>query len=335
MRMEIMETAALKNRENTTLDVFKALACVIVTTAHLPSLFTTEVGRVYFNEWFLRFCVPFFFVCSGYFFSKASDKKKPLKRMAWLLALCYVLYLPAVLEGASDARGVLSRLRWNLVFGYEHLWYLNASLEGMLIWYLLEKIPVISKAFRKLAVPAGVVLLPVGALLDEHYRLINNEALRAVGELLSVFGGPRNAIFMGFPLLVLGGAMAQHEDKIRKVPAWALVALWVFLRGLAYWECGYLYQNLGMTISCDLTFFGCWPALCLFALSGKFQLPIPVRLAKCLRRMTEYVYILHPLIAALILKYIPLAPVPLWLGTIALCGGIYLLLEKQFAIKQA
>ena len=107
------------------------------------------------------------------------------------------------------------------------------------------------------------------------------------------------------------------------------------LRALAYWECGYLYENLGPTISCDLTFFGCWPALCLFALSGKFQLPIPVRLAKCLRRMAEYVYILHPLIAALITKYLPLAPVPLWLGTIALCGGIYLLLEKQFVIKQA
>lgn len=333
--MEPMETAALKSRENTTLDVFKALACVIVTTAHLPSLFTTEVGHIYFNEWFLRFCVPFFFVCSGYFFYKAPDKKKPLKRMAWLLALCYVLYLPAVLEGASDARGVLSRLRWNLVFGYEHLWYLNASLEGMLIWYLLDKIPVVSKALRKLAVPASVLLLLVGALLDEHYRLINNDVLWAVGEFLSVFGGPRNVVFMGFPLLVLGGAMARHEDKIRKVPAWVLVAVWVVLRGLAFWECGYLYENLGATISCDLTFFGCWPSLCLFALSYHFRLPIPEGIAKRLRRMAEYVYILHPLIAALITKYLSLAPVPLWLGTVALCGAVYLLLEKQFALKRS
>ena len=48
-----------------------------------------------------------------------------------------------------------------------------------------------------------------------------------------------------------------------------------------------------------------------------------------------YILAIFLLIAALILKYIPLAPVPLWLGTIARCGGLYLLLEKQFAIKQA
>lgn len=38
---------------------------------------------------------------------------------------------------------------------------------------------------------------------------------------------------------------------------------------------------------------------------------------------------------ALIIKYLPLAPVPLWLRTVALCGAIYLLLEKQFALKRA
>lgn len=322
-------------RENTTLDVFKALACVIVTTVHLPAIFSGEAERVYFNEWFLRFCVPFFFVCSGYFFQKARDKTRSLKRMAWLLALCYVLYLPAVLEGAYDASGVISKLRWNLVFGYEHLWYLNAALEGMLVWYLLEKIPAVAKVFHKAAVPVCVALLLAGALLDEHYRLCSSELLRAAGDFLAVFGGPRNVVFMGFPLLVLGGAMARYEEKVRAVPTWALLALWMGFRVLARWECGYLYENLGTTISSDLTFFGCWPALVLFALSYKFRLPIPEAFAKRLRRMAEYVYILHPLMAALISKYLPLDPVPLWLGTVAMCGAVYLLLEKQFALKRA
>lgn len=329
-----MHTVVTKSKENKTLDVFKAISCIIVTTAHLPSICPDPVSDLYFNQWFLRFCVPFFFVSSGYFFYKAKDKKKTLKRIAWLFALGYVLYLPAILEGAYDVHSVISKLRWNLIFGYEHLWYLSAALEGMLIWYLLEKIPVVSRLFHKFGIPACVVLLLVGALLDEHYRLIDNALIQTIGDTLSVFGGPRNVIFMGFPLLMFGGAVARYQEKIQKIPVLALLAAWVVLRALAYQECTYLYENLGFTITNDLTFFGCWPAVILFALSFRFNLPIPDSAAKLLRKMSEYVYILHPLIAALITKYIPLAPIPLWIATMVLCSVIYILLEKQFVLKK-
>lgn len=324
----------MKSKENKTLDVFKAIACIIVTTAHLPSICETKIADMYFNQWFLRFCVPFFFICSGYFFAKTKDKTRTIKRVAWLFALSFVLYLPAILEGAYDLHSVISKLRWNLVFGYEHLWYLSAALEGMIIWYLLEKIPVISKLFHKIGIPACVVLLLVGALLDEHYHLIDNGIIQAAGEFLRVFGGPRNVVFMGFPLLVFGGAVARYEEMLRKVPALVLVILWVALRALAYWECTYLYENLGFSITNDLTFFGCWPALILFELSFRFEIPIPNALAKLLRRMAEYVYVLHPLIAALITKYIYLKPIPLWIATVILCSALYVLLEKQFVLKK-
>ena len=72
----------VKGKENTTLDVCKALACVIVTTAHLPSLFTSEVGHVYFNEWYLRFCVPFSLSARGTFSRKLPTKESPSS--AWL-----------------------------------------------------------------------------------------------------------------------------------------------------------------------------------------------------------------------------------------------------------
>lgn len=328
-----MQTAIPVNKENKTLDVCKALCCIIVTTAHLPSIWTDPLTEMYFNQWFLRFCVPFFFVSSGYFFYKARDKKKSIRRIAWLVALSYVLYLPPILEGTQDFAGVISRLRWNLVFGYEHLWYLSAALEGMIIWYVLEKIPVISKLFHKLGIPACVLLLLLGALLDEHYRLLSSSLLRAAGDFLAVFGGPRNVVFMGFPLLMFGGAMARYGETIRKIPVWLLLVLWVVIRGLGYWETGYLHQGLGFGFTNDLTFFGCWPALILFELSFRFQLPIPDSFAKLLRKLSEYVYVLHPLVAALLMRYLTLEPIPLWLATMAMCCAIYLLLEKQFVVK--
>ena len=322
------------HKENKTLDIFKVLACVIVTPAHLPSICSTVAGDVYYNQWFLRFCVPFFFICSGYFFCGSAKKEKNLKRIAWLFALSYLLYLPAVLEGAQSFGNVVSKLRWNLLIGYEHLWYLSAAFEAMILWYLLEKIPVIRDLFRRLAFPGCVLLFLTGALLDEHYHLLNNPILTAAGDFLMVFGGPRNVVFMGFPLMIFGGYIYRHQDTLRKIPTVVLLGLWVLLRGLAYWECTYLYQNLGASFTADMTFFGSLPALVLFLLSFRFEIPVPIGISRLLRRMTEYVYILHPLVATLISKYLHLEPIPLWIATVAMCSCLYYLLEKQFVIKK-
>ncbi len=323
-----------KSKINKTLDVFKAVCCIIVTAAHLPPIFADELKSAYFNQWFLRFCVPFFFVCSGYFFEKSHDKRKNLRRVGWLFALAYVIYLPPILQDAANLSEIISKVRWNLVIGYEHLWYLSAALEGMIIWYVLERIPGVRTVFAKFGTLAGVLLLLLGALLDEHYPLLNIPLLTTLGEFMQRFGGPRNVVFMGLPLMLFGGAIARREDRVRKIPVVALAAAWMLLRALAFWECGYLFEYRGLGITNDLTLFGCWPAVILFVLSFKWNLPIPDGLATMLRKLSEYVYILHPWAAMWISKYIFLEPVPLWIGTIAFCSVIYYFLEKQFVIQR-
>lgn len=329
-----MQNLVSRGQENKALDVLKALACILVTQTHLPSVFSTPLGEMYYCQWFFRFCVPFFFVSSGYFFHRAKDKRKTLKRILWLFALSNVLYLPMILAGAGDLSGMVSNLRWNLVFGYEHLWYLSATVEGLILWYVLEKIPVISGIFRKIGIPVCVVLLLTGALLDEYYHLFDSGLIPAAGEFLSVFGGPRNVVFIGFPMLIMGSAMARYEDTFRKIPTWLLLVLWVLLRGLGFWECTWLYQKLGEGISNDLTFFGWLPALILFELSFRIRVPISDGFAKLLRRMAEYVYILHPMVAMLISEHLALSPMTLWIATIVMCSGLYLLLEKNISLKK-
>lgn len=329
-----MERVVSQGSENKTLDLFKALACIWVTQTHLPTVFADPLGEMYYCQWFFRFCVPFFFVCSGYFFYRAKDKTRTLKRIAWLFVLSNVLYLPAMLAGAETLSDVISALRWNLVFGYEHLWYLSATLEGLLVWYVLEKIPVISGLFHKFGIPVSLLLLLAGSLLDEYYRLFDGGVIYSAGEFLSAFGGPRNVVFIGFPLLVLGGAMARYETVFRKTPTWLLPVMWLLFRALAFFECTWLFDRLGSEISLDLSFFGWVPALILLELSFRFRVPIPTGFAKLLRRMAEYVYILHPLVAMLITAYLPLPPMVLWIATIVLCSTLYLLLEKNFVLKR-
>jgi Na+/H+ antiporter NhaC len=135
-------------------------------------------------------------------------------------------------------------------------------------------------------------------------------------------------------LLVLGGAMARYETVFRKIPTWLLPVMWLLFRALAFFECTWLFDRLGSEISLDLSFFGWVPALILLELSFRFRVPIPTGFAKLLRRMAEYVYILHPLVAMLITAYLPLPPMVLWIATIILCSTLYLLLEKNFVLKR-
>ena len=314
-----MVTQITKGRENCTLDVLKFAASVMVAASHISGLFSSVVVEDYFNGWYFRFCVPLFFASSGYYFQKSTRKEQAVRRMAWLFAFSYLLYMPQILDGAGNLAEVISRLCWNLVVGYEHLWYLSAAFAGLLIWYVLERVPVLFRLRQRLAVPVSIVLLIAGALLDEHYRWMGIGLLEKAGEILSAFGGPRNVVFMGLPLMWLGGSLARYEKQIRRIPAAVLLALWIILRGLAFREYGLLTAKLGPGLLLELSF--------------RFRLPVPERTAKLLRKLSEYVYVLHPLVMVQICRCVEISPGLLLPATIGMCALVYVLLEKQFSSK--
>lgn len=325
-----MEKELVKKQENTALDLCKFVSCLLIAAVHLPTMISTERGNVFFTQWFIRFCVPLFFVSTGYYFEQAKNQRKSIGRVTLLFCLSYLLYLPLILEGAGSLEEGFSQLRWALVFGYEHLWYLSAALEGMLIWYCLKQIPVFRKLLEKLGTVACILLLVLGAVLDEHYKLSGNALLRTVGDFLSNFGGPRNVIFMGFPLMYLGGTVARQMENIRKIPTWVLLLVWILIRGFGCWECSYLYANLGVNWDADLTFLGVWPGLILFCLTFRWHLPIPEIAAKWMRKLSEYVYVFHPLVGMFIGNHMALQPWAYWIVTIGMCCLLTILLEKQF-----
>ena len=326
----MMNTRTTTSKENLTLDIMKMVCAIFVVVSHLPQILPTEEMDFYYNQWFFRFCVPFFFISSGYYFFRTKSKLRMLQRVFWLFALSYVLYIPIIWRTRENFGSIFSLIRWNLFFGHGHLWYLNAALQGMLALYLIEKIPPLQKLFQKFGLPLSVFLLFTGALLDEHYRVIGGGLISKAGDFLSAFGGPRNVIFMGFPLLALGGGLAQYETQLKKIPSVLLVAGWIVFRLLAFLECRYLLLRLGMDISCDLSFFGIWPAFFLFVLSFRIRMPITEYVGKQLRKLSEYVYVLHPLMTEVITGCLILPPIGLWVLTVLMFCIIYLLLEKQF-----
>ena len=114
------------------IDIIKLSACVLIVGSHCTPLFENDSFNFYYNQWFFRFCVPFFFIAAGYFFNTMSKSKKLsyIRRVGVLYIGSTVLYLPIIVRSTGQMR--------SLIFGYHHLWYLCALTLALLIVYCAE-----------------------------------------------------------------------------------------------------------------------------------------------------------------------------------------------------
>lgn len=59
-------------------DLLKLLMCILIVGSHCLPLFLSESANYYYGQWFFRFCVPFFFISTGYFFAKMNTQKQKM-----------------------------------------------------------------------------------------------------------------------------------------------------------------------------------------------------------------------------------------------------------------
>lgn len=110
------------------LDVLKCVCSILIVGSHSLPLFSNEFVNILYSEWFFRFCVPLFFISSGYFFSKMNnnEKNRYLKRILSLYLISTLLYLPFILRIYLLQGADTFELIKYFLFGYGHLWYLSA-----------------------------------------------------------------------------------------------------------------------------------------------------------------------------------------------------------------
>ena len=110
------------------------ISTILIIGSHASPLFHSVFLDYCYGQYFFRFCVPLFFLSSGYFFQKmTSDKRiKYIKRILIIYIVSSILYIPIVLYfDKSLIRAML--------FGYRHLWYLIALFEGLVLCYFTNK----------------------------------------------------------------------------------------------------------------------------------------------------------------------------------------------------
>ena len=238
-------SSSMSSRHNHCFDFFKGVACVCVVFMHceFPGVFGTAVQTM------SRFCVPFFFMLSGYYSYYDNPKKynafKKISHIAKITLFASVFYLLVTLalhlaNGSQLTVSLRSIINW-LVFNQPflisgHLWFLFALLYDYVLFSLVNKMKLTTLA------PYMIVVLIVA------YICLAQGAHLAGMKISNMFY--RNFLIEGFPLFMLGYWLHSTNDKVTALFNDRILLFLLLLSTMAcLGERMFLGRDLGVNIS--------------------------------------------------------------------------------------
>lgn len=271
------------------LDYFKIIAAFLVIAIHTSPLASFNRDADFLlTRVVARIAVPFFLMVTGYFMLPGHWESllSWMKKNLLLYASVIVLYLPVNFYAKQfQGAGICDIIRMLLFDGtFYHLWYLPASILGMLLVYLISR-----KLPFKAVLGIALFLYGIGLFGDSYFGLISNHPVISsiYDRLFQVFSYSRNGIFYAPIFLVMGAWIAQtNRPYHHKANSIGLVVSFTFMlvEGLTL-------HNLGVQRH-DSMYIGLLP--CMFFLY-QLILSIKKRPAKYLRSVSTWIYLLHPL----------------------------------------
>lgn len=207
------------------IDIAKYISAILVVCIHTYPFFElSETFNLFWIQTVCRMAVPFFFVCSGFFFfsKEFSNREASLehliryeRRLLKIYAIWTVIYLPYTIYDYAHAGfrfyHIFSYVRDLLFNGsYYHLWFLPAlMLATALVWWLLERFD----AKRMMQVVGALYI--IGYLINVYTPIW--ESLPGISLLFGFFTKllvtSRNGIFFA-PIFVAMGHLLAHTKRL-------------------------------------------------------------------------------------------------------------------------
>lgn len=212
-------TTTIQEQSYTGIDFFRLVSALLIVAIHTsPLASVNETADFILTRVIARVGVPFFFMVTGFFtLSRYHKDNRALyefeKKTARIYALAIALYLPVNLyTGYFSREHLLPNIIKDLVFDgtMYHLWYLPASMLGiLLVWYLVKKLDFSGG----LLVTAGLYL--VGLMGDSYYGLAAKlPMLKSFYRLIfEVSDYTRNGLFLAPVFLLLGGLIREQKRR--------------------------------------------------------------------------------------------------------------------------
>ncbi|MCL1835412.1 MAG: acyltransferase [Oscillospiraceae bacterium] len=279
------------------IDAFRLVAAFLVVGIHTFPLASISDGLDFmFTRVFSRIAVPFFLMASGYFILPrfaSGDKRtsgsallKNLKKTGLIYAAASILFLPVSIYAGHYSGDNVAAVLKKIVFDgtFYHLWYLPASMIGMLLLYF----PVRRFSVRAV-LGVSVFLYVLGLFGDSYYGLIAGvPALEAAyGAAFKLFSYTRNGLLYAPVFLAMGAFAAQGKPG----PKARACALGFAVSMLLMFAEGFLLRRGGSQRH-DSMYIMLLP--CMYFLFGLAR-SVNGRSRPFLRNVSMLIYILHPM----------------------------------------
>ncbi|MDE7478262.1 MAG: serine racemase VanT catalytic subunit [Lachnospiraceae bacterium] len=208
----------------TAIDFFRLAAAMLIIAIHTSPLASLQGGLGETGDFILtriiaRVAVPFFFMTSGFFLiSRYNYTLEKLgtfvKKTALIYGIAILIYIPInIYNGYFGMDNLMPNLIKDIVFDgtLYHLWYLPASIiGGMIAWYLVKRFD-----YKKAFVVSGILYM-IGLFGDSYYGLIDKNSVCSsfYALIFQVSDYTRNGIFFAPVFFIMGGFIADNQDKI-------------------------------------------------------------------------------------------------------------------------
>ncbi|MGN1147822.1 MAG: acyltransferase family protein [Lachnospiraceae bacterium] len=208
------------------LDDFKWIAAFLVVANHTSPLESlNETADFLLTRVLARVAVPFFFMVTGYFVLYVAMQEESginrilasLKKTGLLYLAVTLFYLPVqfyrVLKEPVTPAALAGKILRDIFFDgtYYHLWYLPASMIGLLIAWLLLRY------WKRGVMPVAILLYVVGLFGDSYYGIgVQIPFVKSMYEgMFRLFSYTRNGLLFAPLFLLLGYEMAVWRSKLQ------------------------------------------------------------------------------------------------------------------------
>lgn len=213
-----------KDKKYNSIDLTKFLMSFLIIAIHTDPLITYNTNANYILVNIIaRLAVPFFFITSGFFFSKYNEwysQKHYLKRILKLYISWLLIYLPFDLyslyeNGNSSFKNIIIYMReclFNNTPVAWQLWYLPSLIVSLIfLCYLCHK----GISYKKIYI-ISIIFYLFGLMGNSYYVIfVKIPFIRHIlYYYLKVFVTTRNGLFFGLAFVTIGFIFAK-DNKIR------------------------------------------------------------------------------------------------------------------------